>query len=151
MKKRKSWTTPDLLSKIRLCDALKLAADSLMNNTAHQEFKKTRNKIKRDIIKAKREFIMGKIYNNSGNPKKYWKELNSLFSPKDTGVTELKLLNENGREIEYEATADYMNDYFANVGHNLASKITADNSNYLYNLQNIVATNRNRLHILEAY
>lgn len=145
VQKRKSWTTPELLRQIRLRDRLKSASDSLLNNTAFANFKKTRNKIKRDIIKAKRDFVMSKINTNRSSPRKYWKELKEVFDPKDTGIPELALLKENGTEVRKESTADYMNEYFSNVGHNLASKIRSDNTPYLALLRDTALNNRNKL------
>lgn len=145
VKKRKTWTTPDLLRQIRQRDSLKAASDSLLNNEAFLNFKKTRNQIKRNFIKAKREFIMRKINTNRNCPRKYWKELKEVFDPKQTGTPELFLISENGMEIGKEATADYMNDYFSTVGHNLASKIRTDNTANLALLRDTAAANRNRL------
>lgn len=145
VKKRKSWTTPELLNKIRKRDQMKSNADSLLNNTAYQEFKKSRNEIKRDVIKAKRGFVMRKIATNTNNPRKYWKELNDIFNPKDTGAKQLTIVNKDGSEIPQDEISDYMNKYFSGVGHNLASRINIDNSNYLNALKSVGSSNRNDL------
>lgn len=64
--KRKSWTTPELMQAIR--NNLKISCAPFLNNSAHTQFKKIRNKVKRDVIKAKRSFIMSKINNSRNNP-----------------------------------------------------------------------------------
>lgn len=145
VKKRKSWTTPELLQKIRQRDSLKSKADALLNNTAYQEFKKTKNKIKREVIKAKRSFIMSKINASNNNPKQYWAELNSTFNPKNLRPDDSIRLSHNGLDVDKEETADYMNDYFSNVGQMLASKINIDNTEYLNTLKNLTLTNCNKL------
>lgn len=83
VKKRKHWTTPFLLHLIRERDSFKSTADALSCNKAYESYKTHKNKVKHETMKAKRAFIMSKISDANENPRKYWKELNSVFNPSD--------------------------------------------------------------------
>lgn len=63
VKPKKTWVNSELLHLIRKRDDYKARADLLLQNESFKEFKKLKIKVKRDTIKAKREFIMGKIRN----------------------------------------------------------------------------------------
>lgn len=138
------WTNADIMQDLRKRDNLKAKADTLLKNDAFIEFKKTRNKIKRDVIKAKRSFIMNKINDAKNNPKQYWNELYRVFNPKIQTNSSISL-SDDGRDIPPLEIPDYMNDFFANVGSNLAQAINTDNSNYLLSLKDTVNNLRHKL------
>lgn len=54
VKKRKHWTTPNLLHLIRRRDNYKSTADEMLNNTSFKLYKVLKNKVKHETIKAKR-------------------------------------------------------------------------------------------------
>lgn len=134
VKKRKCWTTSDLMKSIRERDRLKAEADSNGDNNSFIEFKKLKNRIKRTVINAKRDFVLTKLEDFNSNPKRYWRELNNLFKPsEDSGSINISLSN-NGIEIPTDNTADFMNEYFSTIGSKLANAITLDNSDYVKSL-----------------
>lgn len=145
VKQRKSWTSPKLLRKMRQRDNLKSQADALTNNNSYKEYKKLKNKIKREVIKAKRQYIMNKISDANNNPKQYWKELNNVFNPSGSERPPPISLAEDGIDLPTEEIAEYMNTYFSEIGLKLASAITADNSSYLNSLKNTNITITNKL------
>lgn len=135
VKQRKSWTSPELMSLITERDHKKLTADTLLNNTSNQEFKKLRNKVKRAVIKTKRSFVLSKLNDPTNNPKKYWKELNSLFSPSSTTNNTELIISDNGLDLPSHLSADFMNRYFSKVGERLAEVINSNNEPYLSKLR----------------
>lgn len=106
-----------------------------MQNEAFKEFKRLKSMVKRETIRAKRGFIMGKINNAQNDPRKYWKELNNVFMPANKTIEPEIKLTDDTRQIPKEQTADFMNDYFATVGQKLAQKIDIDNTMYLDGLK----------------
>lgn len=136
VKKRKCWTTSDLMKLIRERDRLKLEADASAKNNdkPYLEYKKIKNKVKRMVITTKRDFVLTKLEDSNSNPKRYWRELNNLFKQSEvSGVTTITLSN-NGFEIPSDSTADYMNAYFSTIGSKLATAITLNNTDYVNTL-----------------
>lgn len=77
---------------------------------------------------------MGKISDASENPRKYSRELNSVFNTPDNHNSDMISLTDNNTTILQSNTAPFMNKFFATVGSTLASQITDDNHAYLYDL-----------------
>lgn len=144
-KPRKLWTTPSLLQQIRKRDTLKTQSDSLLNNKAYIEYKKVKNQVKRDTIKLKRNYVMKRIGDARGNPKRYWNELNNLFNPCTSSRNETVHLQDKGLDIPLNQTPCFMNKFFSKVGSNLASIITLDNAAYVNDLKHIIDNQRHRL------
>lgn len=63
----------------------------------------------------------------------YWKERNSLFKT-DAVVDDKIALKRDNTDLSLTEVSDYMNTYFATIGHNLAKTITLDNSTYIKRL-----------------
>ena len=81
-----------------------------------------------ELKNAKKEYYSTRIADEGTNPKKAWKTINNLLGRKNkqTVINELKLGDNsltNPKDI-----AEVFNDYFANIGQNLASNQT-DNIN----------------------
>lgn len=80
-----AWMTCELIVLIRMRDKLKHEADNFDKCDVQgkiakvQEFNKQQKLVKREIIKAKRDFTKGKIQNCEDNPRKYWAELNRVL------------------------------------------------------------------------
>ena len=82
-----------------------------------------------ELKNTKKEYYSTRISDEGTNPKKAWKTINNLLGRKNkqTVVNELKLGDNsltNPKDI-----AEVFNDYFANIGQNLASN-QADNINF---------------------
>lgn len=135
VKPKKTWVNTELLHLIRKRDDYKSKADQLLQNDSFKEFKKLKGRVKRETIRAKREFIMGKIRNAQKDPKKYWKELNDVFVPANKSKEPEIKLNDELRQVSSDQTANFMNDYIANVGRKLAQMIDIDNTGYLDSLK----------------
>ena len=70
----------------------------------------------------KRKFIVTKLNENKNTPKKFWKEIQkNLHFLKDTVIT---VKAPNGTTISGSTVVDPMNEYYAQVGENLAAKFT---------------------------
>lgn len=133
VKSKQNWVNAELLSLIRERDEYKTKADSLNGNKHYENFKKTRNKVRRLIYKAKRDYIKLKISNAESNSKKYWSELKEILpigKNKSKENIDIALNRENGESISAQLIPDYVNDFFVSVGKKLADKIKTDNSEY---------------------
>ena len=117
------WISPDLIELIKDKDrALKLAKKR-RDPDLWTEAKRLRNTCTRRLRQARADFISDNLNNNIGNQKKFWKTIQNLLPNKKMGNSDIHLVNDTTMsEIKEEGTAEYINDYFINIGPNLASK-----------------------------
>lgn len=137
VKPKKSWVTADLLTLIRERDEHKAKADSLNGNQHFETFKRTRNKVRRLVYKAKRDFIKTRINNAGKDSKKYWSELKEILPTgkrKSNDRLHIDLQTENRDSLTSTQIPDYTNNFFVSVGKKLADKITTDNKEYRENI-----------------
>lgn len=137
------WATGELLSLIKKRDHLKSKLDILNpnNNNTQIELTEVKKKIKRSIVTCKRQFVKKRIDNADTCPKKYWNELHAIAplgkkSKRQNDNIINKMVNDEGVELPYDAICDYINQYFTNIGPDLADKIQLDNDVYIENCIN---------------
>ena len=111
-------------------------------NRKHRLFKKTQNsgllsdwddlkiekrKVRDLIIKKKRAFICGKLYENKSVPQKFWKAINNnLFMGNIKNKTpNIRVYNSNKVLVDGSDAAEEINNFYSNVGYNLASAFTS--------------------------
>ena len=88
------------------------------------KFNLLRNKVQREIRKAKTNFFKDKIEENKDNPKKLWKQFKSLgYSSKCTSNSKIILDINNDPCFEPQKISDHMNNYFLNVASNLVNML----------------------------
>ena len=88
------------------------------------KFNLLRNKVQREIRKAKTNFFKDKIEENKDNPKKLWKQFKSLgYSSKSTSNSKIILDINNDPCFEPPKISDHMNNSFLNVASNLVSML----------------------------
>ena len=73
------------------------------------------------IKNSKETFIQEQLEQNSGNPNKFWRYVNNItgLGKHKTSIEHINLIDENGNDIEGNAAAEYMNEYYATAGYNL--------------------------------
>ena len=126
-KKIKSKSVPWFTSKIKMLiterDKLKRKAIITKQESDWLIYKKARNQTNTELRKAKTDYYSKKIANQRCNPKQAWKTINSLIGKgkKPTIINEL-IINESKLTNPTEI-AEGLNEFFANVGPNLASKL----------------------------
>ena len=99
-------------------------------------FKTTRNKVNIELRNAKKDYYSSKIADQKFNPKKAWKSTNSLLGRqnKPTVINELRVGENNF--TNHEDIAEGFNEYFSNIGPNLASNIDSSNYNFETHVKN---------------
>ena len=85
-------------------------------------YKMSRNKVNVALRRAKSAYYRSKIASQNNNPKRAWKTINNLLgrSCNDTVVNELKI---NDSITSPEEMADAFNEYFVQIGPNLACSL----------------------------
>jgi hypothetical protein len=104
-------------------------------------YKTSRNRVNITLWHAKAEYYRTKIAHQKNNPKEAWKTINVHLlgrSLNDTIVNELKYNDSNITSTEEIANA--FNEYFTNIGPNLANSISTipiPRLKHLFNLLNL--------------
>lgn len=82
VRSRDDWTNASLLNLIRGRDHAKETFvnldDENLREAKFKEFKELRGKVKRSVIKAKREYVQNKLNSAKKDGRLYWTELNEL-------------------------------------------------------------------------
>ena len=124
------WITSSIKELMNKRDKLKRKAIITNLENDWLIYKKTRNKVNIELRNSKKDYYSTKIAGDRSNPKEAWKTINNLLGrqSKSTTVNELKL-NESSLTNPKDI-AEGFNDYFSNIGTNLASKIGTSNCNF---------------------
>ena len=115
-KEKPPYLTADILKLMGDRDYFYKKAKRTGNEDDWNIAKLMRNRVKTTIKEAKASFIKQELVSNQKNPSKFWRIINSVFptkSAKDKG--RIKLCGPDG-DLKEELIADYMNDFFINVG-----------------------------------
>ena len=88
------------------------------------EAKRLRNNCTKRLRDARADFIKDNLNNNIGNQQKFWQNIQNVIpSAKKRNIGTFKLVdNDTGLDIEEHDTAQFINDFFVNIGPNLAKK-----------------------------
>ena len=119
------WMTSTILDLIRerdkfLCESNKNRNDKKLRS----KFNSLRNKVQREIRKAKANFFKDKIEENKDNPKNLWKQFKSLgYSSKSTNKSKIILDIENNLCFDPKENSNHMNNYFLTVASKLVDKL----------------------------
>ena len=118
------WMNRDLMELIIDKDkALKKAKKTKLNEDFIQA-KRLKNEIGKIIKNAKKSFLEDEFVRAKGDNKKFWKNIYSII-PKtkmENNKDIIYLKNERNENIEIEKSASFINDFFINIGPNLAEK-----------------------------
>ena len=85
--------------------------------------KRIRNRCNKRIKNAKADFIKENLENNIGNQKKFWKTIQEVIPAKQSKGNKpmIKLIDKSsGNPVPEINTASFINDFFVNIGPNLA-------------------------------
>ena len=133
-KKTKSSKVPWITNKVKCLittrNKLKRKAITTKTETDRSNYKKIKNQVNVDLRNAKKNYYSSKIANQKQNPKKAWKSINELLGKqnKKSKVNEIK----PGESILNNPTdiAEGFNNYFSDIGPDLASQIQTSTSNF---------------------
>ena len=126
-KQKKPWMNYQILNMIR--NKHKLFKTYLSNKTQANliAFKAKRNKIKREIEKAKKQYYYNLFENCKNDPKKIWKEINVLTKKDQKAKSSLpkfiKVDEEGNMTTNPKFIINKLNKHFVSKGPKLASKL----------------------------
>ena len=119
------WIDANILQLIRERDRLLLLSNkNKSNKDLRKLFNETRNKLQREIKKAKANYLKNKVEENQNDSKKLWGELKSLGYSSKVKDSSKVLINIDGEKCENSnKLADSFQKYFLNVASNLVKKL----------------------------
>ena len=121
------WINDEIMHLIIEKDALLLQAKIENTNEAWRIARQAKNRTKFFITRAKSHFIQNSLENNLNDSKKFWREINKILPNKKSGMSTINLKDQTTKiEISDKELPNYINDFFADIGPNLAKKITED-------------------------
>ena len=122
---REPWITNEAIEAIRDKDRLMGRAKRSGKPEDWENARRARNQVGRDLENLRADFLKRQQKNNKGDPKKFWKNISTIVPGKkgETGTIWLKDGGTNG-EGDSEYAAEYINQFFTNIGPNLAKKHT---------------------------
>ena len=105
-----------------------------MNRNSKNEklYKNYKNKLNHIIKLAKEKYYEDQLIKYKQNSRMMWKTLNELLNKpkKNTKISKTFVENCSSNIIDdHKTIADNFNDYFINIGPNLANKIKRNNNN----------------------
>lgn len=139
---KEPWVTTEILKLIRDRDVAQQEfldlKGSIDRETLRRKlllFHELRNKAKREVMRAKRNYVRNTVNLLDTSSKKFWQELHKIApigkKAQDTSFNStISLSNDNDELIRGDDASTVMNDFFISVGEDLASKITIDNQSY---------------------
>ena len=121
-KNKPPWLSKELVELSRVDRALKLArASRLDQDKQYASFIWNRCNVAFKL--AKRKYILENLTEFADNPKKFWQYIREIM-PKGQSHQILKLVDDQSNQsIPYDQTAQYINDFFSQVGPSLANAI----------------------------
>ena len=75
--------------------------------------------------KTKSDFIQNELNENMNDSSKFWKHLKKVIPGKNPSENRFTVIDQTTNiEIKESETADFINDYFTNIGYNLSKDMT---------------------------
>ena len=115
------WVNNTLLEQIRDRDYFYKKAKTTKNEDDWNIAKHLRNVTNSNIRKAKANYTIQKLNQLKGDSTKFWKEIKKVFPTSNKKSQAKLLLKQDDKSILESDAADYINDFFVNVG-NLTTK-----------------------------
>ena len=128
---REQWVTNEILEEIRDKDLSLRKARKSGKKDDWDRAKLDRNRVGRLVEGAKAEFLKEQQEELADDPKKFWRLVKSIVLSKKKSSGKIALVDKkhgdglkDEENVEDESTADFINDFFSNIGPNLARNYT---------------------------
>ena len=124
-KNRPNWLTNDLINLMKERDrSLKAYLKSKSENDK-KEMRRLRNLVNITVKNARAEYVKDQLETHKNNPKKFWKELNTLIPNNKAASSQCfnNIKDENDKLISQDILPNCVNSFFANIGLELDRKI----------------------------
>ena len=135
--RQKPWIDNSILKLIRKKNLIFNKYIKTKSQIIYHDYKKLRNQVTRTVEQAKRKYYEKLFSSSSSNSKKLWKNINNLLKHKrskdESSINEI--MNRKGEIItDHSEIANVFNNFFVNIGEELANKISTTANNPMSNL-----------------
>ena len=122
------WITKEIISEINHKDYLYRKVKKTNCAADWDLFKGKKNEVKKLLASAKENYVKGKLNELEGNPRKFWREINKIsgLGKNKSKRKCTKVVDEDGKAYERSDAANFLNNYYVNVGPNLAKGHSKD-------------------------
>ena len=127
------WLSNDLIEMMHDRDVALKRARKSKNIEVKKHARSIRNLVNHYIKQARSEYIKEQLENLKDKPKKFWNIINDIINPSNKSNT-FKLTDDQGNCMGDAESAETINNYFANIGKNLAEKIIWNQSDVLHEI-----------------
>lgn len=138
MPEKEEWLDDTCMTLLKKRDDLRKRIRYDDDNSLKQEFNKARNLAHQATDTARSNYVKRDLSANEKTPKKFWARLKILMPGKknrSTSPTPVSLVDPHDIPFtDNKLMANFANTFFTNIGPQLASNITRDNSDYIKNL-----------------
>ena len=121
---RKPWLTPALKQSIRIKNKLYRKLITIGSSYYECQYKMYRNKLNSLLKCAEKQYIADLLESNKSNLKKTWNIMKHIVNRKKTQKLQEKFkMSDNTITSDKTVIAENFNDFFVNIGNNLAKRI----------------------------
>ena len=113
------WIDPSLVNLLKDRDYFYKKAKETNNSDDWNIAKHLRNIANANIRRAKANFVVRQLDNNKGDGSKFWREIRKIYPTKKakSKKSQIQLISDVSKlDVPVSETADFINDYFINVG-----------------------------------
>lgn len=136
------WITKGLLKSINQKNKLYKKYKQYSTEDNLRKYKVYRNKLHNLIRKSKRQYYEIKFNQTKTNLKQTWKNINNIIGRNKQQHVQKQFKSTDGQTVtDPEEISNDFNDFFINVGPNLAAKINTKENKYYDYLKNPVQSN----------
>ena len=119
------WITNAIIEQIKDKDRALRRAKRTDDPDDWTRARRLRNDCLQKVRNSKSAFIQNELNAHFDEPKKFWDTISTVLPANSKGNSTIKLKDlSNNQCIDENATAEFINDFFSNIGVNLASKLT---------------------------
>ena len=111
------------LESLKLFVQSDLIVRSIGSVYMHQAYKKARNDVAKKVKNAKAKHFIHCFEKTTNNPQEMWKTINKLINKKSKTTTISEIKTENGSFTDPKKITNVLNEYFCNIGYNLAQNL----------------------------
>ena len=124
------WMTKSLIKSCKTKSKLLAASKKVGTEDSKNKFTAYRNKLKKIIKAAERLYYDQKFLIHSADARKTWHYINEILGKDKSQKKLFSFEGPSGKRLSDMEIATMFNDYFVNIGPNLAHNISCSNTNF---------------------
>lgn len=132
----KPWMTNGLKNACRKKNLLYSIFIKKLDKDSKKRYKSYKNKLNTILRNTEKQFYKEQLYSNQCDTKRTWNIINNLLKRDKKSVLTEKLFHNGQYIVDTKNISNIFNNYFSNVGENLASQIENVNVDHMHFMKN---------------